>query len=200
MLPLDRQIVNRVAVPGLLVLRLHLFIVLTTFLLGELLAQDRLMSFIFLLLRVDIVELTFAAWLLEERLICVLGGEGRLLCLLNLPLSPFSQLISQRNSHVLPPQLELGLQLVVVGHLGEERVVSVWGKTDFLQLAIHSEHDLLALSARHVVKVQVLHQDRLVLALEESFGRHVNESFAKAFLCLLLGVFMTVMVLLDCIR
>ena len=200
MLPLDRQIVNRVAVPGLLVLRLHLFIVLTTFLLGELLAQDRLMSFIFLLLRVDIVELTFAARLLKECLICVLGGEGRLLCLLNLPLSPFSQLISQWNSHVLPPQLELGLQLVVVGHLGEERVVSVWGKTDFLQLTIHSEHDLLALSARHVVKVQVLHQDRLVLALEESFGCHVNESFAKALLCLLLGVLMTVMVLLDCIR
>ena len=158
------------------------------------------MSFIFLLLRIDIVELPFAARLLKECLICVLGGEGRLLCLLNLPLSPFSQLISQWNSHVLPPQLELGLQLVVVGHLGEERVVSVWGKTDFLQLTIHSEHDLLALSARHVVKVQVLHQDRLVLALEESFGRHVNESFAKALLCLLLGVLMTVMVLLDCIR
>ena len=75
LLSLDRQIVHRVTVASLLVLGLHLFIVLTAFFLGELLAQDRLVPLIFLLLCVDVVELTFASRLFEEGLVCILSSE-----------------------------------------------------------------------------------------------------------------------------
>ena len=95
MLPLDGQVVDRVSVAGLLMLRLNLLEVGATFFLGICLAQNGLVSLILFLLRFNVIEIVLIIWLAEECLVFVGLSDLLVLLLLELSLGTFFELVSE---------------------------------------------------------------------------------------------------------
>jgi len=151
LLSFNRQVIDAVLVGIFLVLGFDFIEIGAALLLCELLTQDCLVTLIALLLCVDIVKNITLALLLEECLVFVLFFKALLLDLLDFTLSALSKLISHWHAQVLFPEFELSLELCVVGHLGEEAVLGVWGERHFLQLALHAINHLLALATAHIV-------------------------------------------------
>ena len=101
-------------------LRLYSFKVSPALFLSECLPQDGLVALIAFLLSINIIQGFALILLAEERLVLILLFEALLLYLLQLALCTLLQLVCHRHGQVLLPELELSLQLRVVGELGEE--------------------------------------------------------------------------------
>ena len=78
------------------------------------------MPFVSLLLRLNVVQIIRVARLSEEGLVLVLFVNFALLFLCKFALGVLLQLVGERDRQVLPPDLELGLQLRVVRQLREQ--------------------------------------------------------------------------------
>jgi len=113
-------------------------------------------ALILALLGINVVHFVALAALAEEGLVLVLLLEALLLHLLHLSFGSLTQLIGKGHRQVLLPELELGLELIVLSELREERLISVRRLAYVLQLTIHPVHDFLALLARHAIKIEVL--------------------------------------------